>query len=269
MSTPQPWRFREPCWSIRDLLGWLIDRDPGLFGRMVDRDELETATCYSNNAEKDDNPALCLLHAFQEGWLAALVNGEELPTEYWSGRTTDDILDDVLMRVRRSDVLVLWADKSTKGADWLPLLGALAHAEAADEFIAKTKICDLMATRKNRVRVTTDTGEIFTDVKLHVPEDLRPEDIDWPNSRPLRPWFVGPGVCRKRARDERRGPARQINLVELNVDHLRARELRQVVKRWEAERQAAEAGYGARLDRPFRERGIFGLVDEIAPVIAR
>ena len=138
-------------------------------------------------------------------------------------RTTDDILDDVLMRVRRSDVLVLWADKSTKGADWLPLLGALAHAEAADEFIAKTKICDLMATRKNRVRVTTDTGEIFTDVKLHVPEDLRPEDIDWPNSRPLRPWFVGPGVCRKRARDERRGPARQINLVELNVDHLRAR----------------------------------------------
>ena len=41
------------------------------------------------------------------------------------------------------------------------------------------------------------------------------------------------------------------------------------MKRWEAERQAAEAGYGARLDRPFRERGIFGLVDEIAPVIAR
>ncbi len=34
MSTPQPWRFREPYWSIRDLLGWLIDRDPGLFGCM-------------------------------------------------------------------------------------------------------------------------------------------------------------------------------------------------------------------------------------------
>ncbi len=34
MTTPQPWRFLEPYWDVRDALGWLIDRDPKRFGRI-------------------------------------------------------------------------------------------------------------------------------------------------------------------------------------------------------------------------------------------
>jgi hypothetical protein len=58
VSTPTPHRFIDPIWQIRDVLGWLIDRDPTQFGRIVTRDDLWAATLYNNRARKDDNRAV-------------------------------------------------------------------------------------------------------------------------------------------------------------------------------------------------------------------
>jgi hypothetical protein len=110
MTTPQPWRFLEPYWEVRDVLGWLIDRDPKRFGRIVTRNDLGAATRYKNPVRKNDNPSQTLLHAFQEGRLLGFRGGQSVPIEFWSAKSTAFIRNDVETRVRRHDVLALWPE---------------------------------------------------------------------------------------------------------------------------------------------------------------
>jgi len=110
MTTPQPWRFLEPYWDVRDVLGWLIDRDPKRFGRIFNHGDLRAATFYKNPARKDDNPARTLLHAFQEGRLPSFRDGQRVPIEFWSTESINEIRNDAATRMRRQDVLALWPE---------------------------------------------------------------------------------------------------------------------------------------------------------------
>ena len=97
--------------------------------------------------------------------------------------------------------------------DWLSLLDARERLKArgaeADE--AETALCLALRDRKLKVHITIEkvtyapTGatlsptyvrelEFKEGVKLQlaVPADLKPADIDWDNSHPLRPWPYGP-----------------------------------------------------------------------------
>jgi hypothetical protein len=110
MTTPQPWRFLEPCWYVRDVLGWLTDRDPKRFGRIVTRAEVGAAARYNKPARKDHNPVRTLLHAFQHGRLLGFRDGQSVLVEFWSTKSLTDIRNDFETRVRRTDVLVLWPE---------------------------------------------------------------------------------------------------------------------------------------------------------------
>jgi hypothetical protein len=110
MTTPQPWRFLELYWYVRDVLGWLIDRNPKRFGRILTRAEVGAATRYNDPARKEHNPARTLLHAFQQGRLLGFRDGQSVPIEFWSTKSITDIRNDVDTRVRRTEVLVLWPE---------------------------------------------------------------------------------------------------------------------------------------------------------------
>jgi hypothetical protein len=97
--------------------------------------------------------------------------------------------------------------------DWLSLLDARERlrARGAAQAEAETAICLALQDRKFRRHWILEkatyarTGATLTPtyvralefeegnkLRLAVPADLKPADIDWDNSRPLRPWPYGP-----------------------------------------------------------------------------
>jgi hypothetical protein len=97
--------------------------------------------------------------------------------------------------------------------DWLSLLDARERlrARGAAQAEVETAICLAARDLKFRIRVTiggviyAPTGATLDPtyiralefkeghkLRLRVPSDLKPEDIDWDNSRPTRPWPYGP-----------------------------------------------------------------------------
>ena len=84
--------------------------------------------------------------------------------------------------------------------DWEPLADALkrvmATGSTGDE--AKTDLCRAMADRKIGVRVRIAAsdremrGGVFSNRNVGVPAHLGPGDLDWVQSRPLKPWSIGP-----------------------------------------------------------------------------
>jgi hypothetical protein len=71
-------------------------------------------------------------------------------------------------------------------------------AAGAEEDEAKTDLCRAVADRKIDVRVRIAAsvramgGRVFSDGNVGVPSQLRPGDLDWTQSRPFRPWRIGP-----------------------------------------------------------------------------
>jgi hypothetical protein len=61
---------------------------------------------------------------------------------------------------------------------------------------------------------------------IYVPNRVQPEDFDWQNSRPSKPWFAGPRVARRHAPEcqwERlKGEERDTALIELRAESLRS-----------------------------------------------
>jgi len=84
--------------------------------------------------------------------------------------------------------------------DWEALADALKRVMAAghDEDRAKTDLCRAVADRKIDVRVWIAAsdhamrGRTFSDGNVGVPPRLEPRDFDWVQSRPLKPWSIGP-----------------------------------------------------------------------------
>jgi hypothetical protein len=84
--------------------------------------------------------------------------------------------------------------------DWEPLANALKRVMdgGSAEQQARFDICNAIADRKIAVRVLVassarDVAEwTLMGQNLRVPERLAPDDFDWDQSRPLKPWPTGP-----------------------------------------------------------------------------
>jgi hypothetical protein len=118
MSDPIPRRFHESQWTCLEVLGWIIDRDPELFGRLeclsdVDRALLRDRVRFP---PLNEAPAQSLMYALREGQVKALSDGIALPPDSWSGRKIDDAI-----LFNREGVLKVWPL-----LEWLPLPNAAA-----------------------------------------------------------------------------------------------------------------------------------------------
>jgi hypothetical protein len=118
--------------------------------------------------------------------------------------------------------------------NWLRLDGALeiisASTSSLSEFDRKTVLCRWMSQQKVGIRVKIPGSESPVYVGISVPPRLGPDDLDWPQSRPLHLWIFGavdrgPGTMQHRfnaifwdsTQDEKQ---RRIELLEVNEDHL-------------------------------------------------
>jgi hypothetical protein len=84
--------------------------------------------------------------------------------------------------------------------DWEPLGNALRRVikTGLSEHEARIKLCCAIAERKIAVRVTIGgeygvPGRVFGGSNVFVPTQLSPNLFDWEQSRPIRPWSIGPG----------------------------------------------------------------------------
>jgi hypothetical protein len=113
-----PIRFGNPVWDLRDVIGWVLDRDPAKFGRLMNEIDVETAVHVAKfytrwpRPECDANAPTTLLHALQRGDLAAHDGDTALPREYWGSRTTRDFRPALRLAIWfwSCDVLRLWPE---------------------------------------------------------------------------------------------------------------------------------------------------------------
>jgi hypothetical protein len=83
---------------------------------------------------------------------------------------------------------------------WEKLADALKRVIATDvsEDEAKLDLCNAVADRKINVRVKIAAsdrdrpGQVFSDGNVGVPAHLKPDDLDWVQSRPFAQWWIGP-----------------------------------------------------------------------------
>jgi hypothetical protein len=84
--------------------------------------------------------------------------------------------------------------------NWEPLADALKRvmATGVSEDEAKSDLCHAVADRKIDVRVRIAAsdyrmgGRVFAGGNVGVPRHLRPDDLDWLQSRPFAQWPIGP-----------------------------------------------------------------------------
>ncbi len=83
---------------------------------------------------------------------------------------------------------------------WEPLAHALERVTATGvtEDAARTDLCRAVADGKVNVRLRVEAsvpligGRVLLGANIRVPQHLAPGDFDWVQSRPLKPWPVGP-----------------------------------------------------------------------------
>jgi hypothetical protein len=84
--------------------------------------------------------------------------------------------------------------------EWEPLANALIRvmASGVNEQQAKADICNAVADRQIVARVVIDKshlldgGRTFSGGNVGIPPRLNATDFDWAQSRPLKPWSIGP-----------------------------------------------------------------------------
>src|SRR5262245_38829540 len=78
---------------------------------------------------------------------------------------------------------------------------------------AKTDLCRAVADRQIHVRASI-RGKVFSNGNVGVPPHLRPEDLDWTQSRPLGSWWIGPKLGQHYFLDWEK---RSLDLIELST----------------------------------------------------
>jgi hypothetical protein len=108
--------------------------------------------------------------------------------------------------------------------DWERLSDALKRvmASGVSEDEAKTDISRAISDRKIAVRVTiaeqsSDMAGTFSAANVRVPSHLTPDDFDWANSRPAKPWPTGPRDWISRERHSFSWRNRPISLIEVRT----------------------------------------------------
>jgi hypothetical protein len=129
---------------------------------------------------------------------------------------------------------------------------------------AKEDICKAIAERVVNIRgkLREDRNKLHTSNAVlvggdfHIPHDLKPEDLDWDGSRPLKLWEV-------QAERFRISKLWYVDWIELSVNDV-TRNLCKATRQGEAPRGAlSDAGVGSR-SRPARER-VLQAIAELYP----
>ncbi len=90
MSSPTPHRFDDPIWPIRDVLGWILDRDPLKFGRLFTDEDTKSAlvgTIRRPRTERDRQVLTTVLHALQCGELVTYNEADAVSRDFWTDKT--------------------------------------------------------------------------------------------------------------------------------------------------------------------------------------
>ena len=93
VEEPGAARFAHPVWDLRDVVGWVLDRDPGRFGRINSDADWQSAAWaarfYPNmpRTEFDRHADQTLLHALQRGELAGYQGTVPIPRQFWMDKT--------------------------------------------------------------------------------------------------------------------------------------------------------------------------------------
>jgi hypothetical protein len=93
---------------------------------------------------------------------------------------------------------------STYLLDWEPLPSAVARlmAVGVKEDQAKLTLCQMIVDRRVAVRLTvakgtSDIAGMFVGPNIKLPIHLKPNNLDWEKSRPLKPWSIGPYLLQR------------------------------------------------------------------------
>lgn len=139
---PGACRFLHPVWDLRDVFGWVLDRDPARFGRINSETDWHSAAWAARfytvlpGKEFDRLADQTLLHALQRGELAGYSGTSRIPREFWIDKT-ELTLRNCAANFFREEVLALWPDPRTRTSRLpepiRPLTGSRAFAVCETE----------------------------------------------------------------------------------------------------------------------------------------
>jgi hypothetical protein len=133
---PAPSRFNDPIWDLRDVIGWVLDRDPAKFGRLYTKENITSALFRLNytrgtRPEHDQQVLTTVVRALQRGDLVAYDGTNPVARDFWTDKTPQYIRDSTGFLFRREDVLALWPDPRTQISRAPPPITPLRGGAAA------------------------------------------------------------------------------------------------------------------------------------------
>jgi hypothetical protein len=134
-STPH--RFKHPVWDLRDVFGWVLDRDPATFGRIHTETDWRSAAWAAKfyttkfRPEHDPQAEQTLLHTLQRGELVAYDGNNPVVADFWLDKAPQRLRGFAPFLFRREDVLALWPDPRTQISRTPPPITPLSGGTAA------------------------------------------------------------------------------------------------------------------------------------------
>lgn len=123
MSNLTPERFSNRFWDLGDVLGWIADRDPVKFGRIVSVHDLPPLIFRVEPVPPEEGPEEELLRALQDGNLVAYDLAEvgensRINADFWLFKNRGDIRGHIgRVSFRRNDVLQVWHEPAVRKAN--------------------------------------------------------------------------------------------------------------------------------------------------------
>jgi hypothetical protein len=118
VEEPGATRFTHPVWDLRDVFGWVLDRDSARFGRINSETDWKSAAWAARfytdmpRTEFDRHADQTLLHALQCGDLTGYQGTLPFAQQFWIDKT-ELTLRYCAASFYREEVLALWPDPRT------------------------------------------------------------------------------------------------------------------------------------------------------------